>query len=152
MMARISQWILTFACGIGVAWMKFRMGTAAAADTVTRRTLRIAVEQGLPVVGGYLRDMVDTAIFSAGLMQTALGSLSLAAVMVTVLPCVLRMAIGYILMELTAFCADSDIAEGMHAAASLHLLFVGVTVLAAFWVLFCLGQMVAAVSRILGAV
>lgn len=147
---RLNVWGMALGCGCAVALMKAQMGFALAADTWTRRSLRTAVEQSFPVIGSSLRDMVDTTLLSAGLLQNALGGLSILALLLVVGPPACQLFAGWLGIELGSLGAPEEMGEKMRRLASLQLLALGTLILVLFWVLFCLGQIVNAALRFTG--
>jgi len=149
--SRAAQWGLGFMTGCAVVVLKVQSGFSGSVDTITRRTLRVTFEQALPVVGSSLRDMVDSALISAGILQNGLGLAAMLLVAAVTVPLCVRLFVTHLSLRAGAiFAGKSDLAEGLRGVSQTVMLFLCCVVLCALMLLFTLAELVSQTRQVLG--
>lgn len=98
----INKWIIGISVTVFGLFFTLQGVTAATHDGVLRRTVKYAIGNGVPIVGGFLSGGFDLAIAGSILIKNALGSMGI-FLMVSILfePLILLLSVN-ILLRLTA--------------------------------------------------
>ena len=85
----VRGWMLALFGAFGAllpATLAFQTAISSAADSMTVRTVKYAVGQSVPVVGGAISGALGTLATSLGVMKSTLGGASFLAVLLLLLP------------------------------------------------------------------
>lgn len=97
---------MLFFCTIFTALMSLQSLIAGAGDTLSRRTLKLAVGSFLPVTGNIMAESVDTFLGGVGMIRSVAGIFGVMVIFYLIVVPILKTLSNYLFVKLSAFVGD----------------------------------------------
>lgn len=97
---------MIFFCTVFTALLSLQGVIAGAGDTVSRRTLKLAVGSFLPVAGNLMAESVDTFMSGVGVIRSVAGVFGVIVVFYLIIIPILKTLSNYFLVKMSAFAGD----------------------------------------------
>lgn len=97
---------MVFFCTVFTALLSLQGVIAGAGDTISRRTLKLAVGSFLPVAGNLLAESVDTFMSGVGVIRSVAGVFGVIVVFYLIIIPILKTLSNYFLVRISAFIGD----------------------------------------------
>ncbi len=97
---------MVFFCTVFTALLSLQGLIAGAGDTVSRRTLKLAVGSFLPVAGNLMAESVDTFMSGVGVIRSVAGVFGVIVIFYLIIIPVLKTLSNYLIVKISAFTGD----------------------------------------------
>ncbi len=108
---KVVMWSVGIATTIFVSLIKIRGITGSSLDNVTGKTIKFAVGNMVPVVGGIISDSLDSIISYSGAVKSSCGAVGVLALIYITIPPVMKIAGMLLAFRLTGI-VSSPVADG----------------------------------------
>ncbi len=97
---------MVFFCTIFTALLSLQGVIAGAGDTISRRTLKLAVGSFVPVAGSLMSESVDTFMSGVGVIRSVAGVFGVIVIFYLIIIPILKTLSNYLLVKISAFVGD----------------------------------------------
>ncbi len=97
---------MVFFCTIFTALLSLQGVISGAGDTVSRRTLKLAVGSFVPVAGNLMSESVDTFMSGVSLIRSVAGVFGVIVIFYLIIIPILKTLSNYLLVKISAFVGD----------------------------------------------
>ena len=97
---------MVFFCTIFTALLSLQGIISGAGDTLSRRTLKLAVSSFLPVAGNLMAESVDTFMSGVGVIRSVAGVFGVIVVFYLIIVPIIKTVSNFLLIKITSFVGD----------------------------------------------